>query len=80
MAGEQRLILTLQTQAGRIAGRLADEDGSTVEFAGWLELASALGRLMGSEPPRPAIHAPIPHESGGRDDHDPSARRPIHKE
>lgn len=47
--GEPRR-LSLEVELAPLCGRLHDETGSAVEFRGWLELAAALERLLGSQP------------------------------
>lgn len=42
MATETQVTLDLEVGSEPIAGRLSDDRGTTVAFAGWLELAAAL--------------------------------------
>jgi hypothetical protein len=44
-----RLTLEVANSAASIAGRMSDEDGVTVEFGGWLELAAALQRFLNDD-------------------------------
>jgi hypothetical protein len=42
MATQTQVTLDLEVGAEPITGRLSDDRGTTVAFAGWLELAAAL--------------------------------------
>jgi hypothetical protein len=44
-----RLTLEVATSAASITGRMSDEDGVTVEFGGWLELAAVLQRFLNDD-------------------------------
>ena len=46
MATETQVTLDLEVGSEPIAGRLSDDDGTTVAFVGWLELAAALERAI----------------------------------
>ena len=46
MKQQRHVTLELEIDTAPIAGRLRDEQGSCVQFSGWLELASALERLL----------------------------------
>ena len=51
MAQQTQVTLDLEVGAEPIAGRLSDDRGTTVVFAGWLELAAALERAVQALPP-----------------------------
>ena len=57
MARHRQVTLDLEEGADPIAGRLVDEGEAPVAFAGWLELAAALERVL---------HLPRAHDVGGR--------------
>ena len=53
MKHQRHVTLELDIDTAPIAGRLRDEQGACVEFPGWLELASALERLLRLSPGEP---------------------------
>ena len=57
MARHRQVMLDLEDGADPIAGRLIDEGEAPVAFAGWLELAAALERVL---------HGSTSHDVGGR--------------
>lgn len=48
-----RVVLLLESEAGRIAGSLTAGDGRDRPFEGWLELLSLLDELCAEESARP---------------------------
>jgi hypothetical protein len=55
MTGEEtrRVTLELDSAAEPITGRMRDESGRSLPFAGWLGLAAALGSVLGGAGSRP---------------------------
>lgn len=58
-----KLTLEVELDAQAIAGKLSDDAGYSVQFGGWLGLASALDGYLNAAgaPPRPE---PIPRWTG----------------
>ena len=54
MPQQTQVTLDLEVGAEPIAGRLSDDRGTTVVFAGWLELAAALEHAVRARAPGPA--------------------------